>query len=168
MPAKRTLLIFLLLFLSLDFLCAQSSSDDPNMVSTVLDMSDFPQWAKDLRRVEVITFGSVPFAYFLSNFGVDVYRSAVNGWDTRYAPWPITSAGGIEQSKDEKIMTLGIAAGGAVLIAIVDYGIMRYKRSKLEKENRNLPDGTPIIIRRPLLEEEADEPEAEPEFLNGE
>ena len=161
-------LFAVLFFMLLSSLYSQTSTPDPNMVSSQFDMTDFPQWAKDLRRAEIITFGAFPFAYFFSNFAFDSYRWSNNSWDTRYAPWPITSAGGIEKSQDEKIMTLGIAAGSAIVIALVDYGIMRYKRNKLERENQNLPDGTPIIIRRPLLEEETVETEAEPELLNSE
>jgi len=170
MKKKLTFFCFftLLFFISLSALCAQASTPDPNMVSSEFDTTGFPQWAKDLRRFEIIAFGSFPFAYFFSNFAYNTYRWSNNEWDTRYAPWPITSAGGIEQTKDEKIVTLGIAAGGAVLIALVDYGIMRYKRSKLERENSQLPEGTPIIIRRPLLEEDAVNSEDRSEILNEE
>ena len=161
-------LFAILIIIPLSTLCAQASTPDPNMVSSQFDTTGFPQWAKDLRRFEIITFGAFPFAYFFSNFAYNTYRWSNNEWDTRYAPWPITSAGGIEQTKDEKMVTLGIAAGGAVLIALVDYGIMRYKRYKLERENSQLPEGTPIIIRRPLLEEDAVESEAMSEILNEE
>ena len=65
------------------------------------------------------------------------------------------SAGAIGQTQDERIMTIGLAAGGAIVIALVDYGIMRYKRSREQVEIRNLPEGTPIITRRPLYEEES-------------
>ena len=169
MKKNQVFLLALLFLILLSKLCAQTTSTtDPDMVSSQFDTTDFSQWAKDLRRAEIIAFGSFPFAYFFSNFIYDSYRWSNNGWDTRYAPWPITSAGGVGQTPDEKIMTLGIAAGGAILIALVDYGIMRYKRNKLERENSNLPEGTPIIIRTPLLEEEAVEQEAESEYLYGE
>jgi hypothetical protein len=124
--------------------------------SNQFNMSEFPLWAKDLRRAEIVAFGSFPFTYFFSNFGFDTYRLAIHGGNMRYAPWPFNSAGTIEQTQNEKLITLGIAAGGAVLVALIDYGIMRYKRNRLEREQANLPDGTPIIIRRPLYDEEAD------------
>jgi len=124
--------------------------------STGFDMTGFPLWAKDLRRAEIVAFGSFPLMYFFANFGVDTYRWSNHGSDMRYVPWPFNSAGTIEKTQNEKFMTLGIAAGGAVLAALIDYGIMRYKRSRLEKELESLPDGSPIIIRRPLYDEEAD------------
>jgi hypothetical protein len=151
----KTLLFFFLLlcFISPFGLNAQSSSTTGN---TQFDMTGFPLWAKDLRRGEIIAFGAFPFAYFFSNFGFDTYRFFSNGYDTRYAPWPFAPAAAIEQTQDEKFLTLGIAAGGAVVIALVDYAIMRYKRSKEQGEIRNLPEGTPIINRRPLYEDEDD------------
>lgn len=151
----------LLLMVSVFPLLAQDNQNDPNMVSAQFDMTGFPQWSKDLRRGEIVAFGSFPFAYFFANFGVDVYRSASNNWDSRYAPWPFTGAGAIDKTQDDKFFTIGAAVGGAVLIALVDYGIARYKRNRLERETRNLPDGTPIIIRKPLSAENSSGEESE-------
>ena len=149
--------LFAIMFLFFSFPAkAQTNNSDPAMASTQFDTSGFPLWAKDLRRAEIITFGSFPFAYFFSNFIYDTYRWSNNGWDTRYAPWPITSAGAVSQTQSEKIMTLGIAAGAAVLIALVDYGITRYKRHLLAKESSKTPEGTTVIVRRPLASEETD------------
>ena len=162
MKKRTALLLFLfILFVSVSVLHAQStSSSSSSMSSSQFDMTGFPQWAKDLRRAEIITFGSFPFAYFFTSFSFDTYRFATNGWDRRYAPWPIKSAGAIESSQNEKLMTIGIAAGVAVLIAVIDYGIVRHKRNRLEQESRNLPPGTPIIIRSPMNGETDESPES--------
>jgi hypothetical protein len=144
----RFFFLFLMFFAFLPGLYPQSSSGDA-MVSTQFDMTGFPQWTRDLRRAEIVAFGAFPFAYFFSNFGVDLYRCGVNGWDMKYAPWPAKGAGAIEQTKDEKIMTLGIAAGGAVCVALIDFGIEYFKRNRRERAG-TLPEGTPIINRRPL------------------
>ena len=143
----------LLCFVSSFALYAQSSSTTGNIQ---FDMTGFPLWAKDLRRGEIVAFGSFPFAYFFATFGFDTYRFFNNGFNTRYAPWPFTSSAAIEQTQDEKIITLSIAAGAAIVIALVDYAIVRYNRSKEQGELGNLPDGTPIIIRRPLYGDEDD------------
>ena len=148
------LLVLLVFFISLKPLWAQTSSSDSSMISYQFDMSSFPQWTRDLRRGEIVAFGSFPFMYFFSNFAIDIYRCANNGWDRRYAPWPFDSAGSIGKDQDERILTLGVAAGSAVVVALIDYGIERYKRSKREREIMELPEGTPIIIRRPLSGEE--------------
>lgn len=142
----------LLIFESLSVLHAQTqtTTNDPSMVSTQFDTTGFPQWAKDLRRGEIVAFGSFPFVYFFTNFGFDSYRWATHGQDISYAPWPFTGSGAVEKTQSEKVMTIGIAAGGAVIIALVDFGIELYKRNQREAQIRNLPKGTPIIVRKPL------------------
>jgi hypothetical protein len=145
--------VFLFFLAALSCLGAQSSGSPPTLPAVQFDTSEFPQWAKDLRRGEIVAFGSFPFTFFFATMSVDLYRSASHGWDRRYAPWPVKSAGSIDMTKDEQILTLGLAAGGAVLVALTDYAIVRYKRNRAEQRSRELPAGTPIIIRRPLNEE---------------
>jgi len=150
----KSFLFFLVLvcFVSSVGLQAQTSTT----TSTQFDTTDFPQWAKDLRRGEIVAFGSFPFAYLIANFAYDSYRLATNGWDMRYAPMPFNAPGTVEKNQSEMFATIWLAAGTAVAIALVDYAIMRYNRSREEREIRNLPEGTPIISRRPLWGDEAD------------
>jgi hypothetical protein len=155
----RNLFVFLFFLAALSCLNAQSSISQPALQATHFDTSEFPQWAKDLRRGEIVAFGSFPFAFFFATISIDLYRSATHGWDRRYAPWPAKPAGAIEMTQDEQFLTLGLAAGGAVVIALTDYAIVRYKRSKAEQRSRDLPAGTPIIIRKPLYEETEETPE---------
>jgi hypothetical protein len=150
-------------------LYAQTSSSTTTIMPSVeFDTSTFPQWAKDLRRAEIIAFGSFPFTIFMATMAMDTTRYFNNGQDIRYAPWPLRPAGGVEMNTNERLITIGAAAAGSIVISLVDYFIVQYKRNKTEKQNRNLPDGSPIIIRRPLsgpapgAEVEA-EPQAEAE-----
>jgi hypothetical protein len=149
----KNFFVFCFFLAALSCLSAQSSSSQSTIPATQFDTSEFPQWAKDLRRGEIVAFGSFPFAFFFATISMDLYRSATHGWDRRYAPWPAKPAGSIDMTQDEQLLTLGLAAGGAVLIALTDYAIVRYKRSKAEQRSRELPAGTPIIIRKPLYEE---------------
>jgi hypothetical protein len=155
----KNLFVFLFFSAALSSLSAQSSASQPVLPAVQFDTSEFPQWAKDLRRGEIVAFGSFPFAFFFATISMDLYRSATHGWDRRYAPWPVKPAGSIDMTKDEQLLTLGLAAGGAVAIALTDYAIVRYRRSKAEQRARELPAGTPIIIRRPLDEEAPEETE---------
>ena len=154
MSVKKNLVFSVLLFLSLSGLWAQSTISDSSMVSTQFDMTGFPQWTRDLRRAEIIAFGSFPFMYFFTNLSYDTYRFATHNWDRRYAPWPMKGAGAVETSQREKLAVIGIAAGGAVLVALIDFTIVKVKRNRAEKEIRNLPPGSPIIIQKPLYADE--------------
>ena len=158
---KKPLWLLLFFLVSLSVLPAQTSATDPNMVSTQFDMTGFPQWTRDLRRGTIVAFGAFPFMYFFSSFGVDTYRlfTEGNGTDFRYAPWPLDSfatGGAIPKNDDQKLITIGIAVGSSILIALIDYGIERHKRTVKKRETMNYPEGTPIIIRKPLNEGEAE------------
>ena len=147
--------VFVFLFVLVCFvfspnLMAQSSE------TTHFDMSGFPQWARDLRRWEIITFGAFPFAYFFANFGFDTYRMATNGWDRRFAPWPFNASATVEKTQSEMFMTIGLAAGTSILIALADYGIMRLRRNRLARESLSLPEGSTVIIQRSMSDDETD------------
>lgn len=146
---KKVLFFFLVFFPLYSTVYAQTSTATI-IPAKEFDTSAFPQWAKDLRRAEIVAFGSFPFTIFMATFAMDTTRYFNNGQDIRYAPWPLRPAGGVEMNTDERLITIGAAAAGSVLISLVDYFIVQYKRNKIEKQNQNLPDGSPIIIRRPL------------------
>ncbi len=127
--------------------------------TTVFDTTGFPQWVKDLRRWEIVAFGSIPFTMLTATFSMDMYRwSKANNFDfseegRRYAPWPLKSAGGVAMESSEMEKTLIIAASLSVAIAITDQIIVQVKRYKARKRAEALPAGTTIIDRRPLPEE---------------
>jgi hypothetical protein len=144
---------FIFLFV---FICFVSSPVLSASDGTHFDMSGFPRWAQDLRRGEIIAFGAFPFAYFFSNWAFDFYRYANHDWDRRYAPFPLAAPGSIGKTQSEMISTLWIAAGVSVVFALVDHGIMRARRNRIERDARSLPEGAPIIIRRSMYEDETD------------
>ena len=150
---KKKLACFLLFIFLLSIGTSSAQTVSADMGSSFFDMSGFPQWARDLRRGEIIAFGAFPFAYFFANFGYDAFRWSNNGWDNRYAPWPLNTAGTVEKSQEEQLTTIGLAAGTAIVIALVDYGIIRSRRRRLERQRMELPIEAPIIIRTPLSEE---------------
>ena len=140
--------LIVIYFSTASWLPAQTASDTTTNIA--FDMTDFPLWAKDLRRAEIIAFGSYPFAYFLSNFAFDFYRSQQHGWDRRYMPSPFTSAGGIGKTQEEQISTIFVAAGVSVAVALIDHLIMRHKRKLLEIEKSKIQEVPPVIIQKPL------------------
>jgi len=118
-------LLFLLYFSSAGSLSAQTTTQ--GTATGHFDMTGFPQWTKDLRRAEIVAFGSFPFMYLFTSAGVGL----------------------VGQAQNQTSRTIAIAAGGSVLLAIVDFGIERGKRSAREREARRIPEGEPIIIRTP-------------------
>ena len=141
--------ITLLLLLATLAVNLQAQSDQNGF-----DIKKSPQWVQDLRRWEIITFGSFPFAMLTATFWMDTYRFAGKGWnDYRYAPWPFKSAGAIAMEQHEQELTITIAVSLSVAIAIADYIIVRVKREKARKRAEALPSGTLIITREPLTKE---------------
>ncbi|MDR1212005.1 MAG: hypothetical protein LBK40_07230 [Spirochaetaceae bacterium] len=120
--------------------------------------SEFPLWARDLRRAEIITFGAVPFTMFFSIFAVDSYRWATHDRDLRYAPWPFKAAGAVGMSERQQLFCFGAAIAGAMTIALADHLILRAQRSREARRIEELPPGDPIIIRR-IPPEEGEKPE---------
>jgi hypothetical protein len=89
-----------------------------------------PLWLKDLRRAEIVAFGSFPLTIFWTSFFLDLYRTSSHGWDNRYAPWPFKGAGAVSMTNQEIAMMFAIAISSSVIIAVVDHFILRYRRSR--------------------------------------
>ncbi|MDR1985435.1 MAG: hypothetical protein LBP88_00495 [Treponema sp.] len=133
---------------------AQTTTTPAQQATAAFDTTGFPQWVKDLRRGEIIAFGSFPFAMLFATTLVDTYRSGTHNWDTRYAPWPVKAAGAVDMTKDEQILTITVAATSSAAIALIDFFIQHYKRTKQAKKLKELPAAeVPIIIRKPLAQE---------------
>ncbi|MDR2392581.1 MAG: hypothetical protein LBD93_00245 [Treponema sp.] len=143
---------------------AQTSTSTTEQGTGAFDTSTFPQWVKDLRRGEIIAFGAFPFTMLFTLTMVDLYRSATHDWDTRYAPWPVKSAGAVDMTRDEQILTLTVAAASSAVIALIDFFIVHHKRAKEAQKLKQFPEAVPIILRKPLAQEnlEAAPPEEEP------
>jgi hypothetical protein len=127
----------------------------------------FPQWARDLRRAEIVAFGVFPFAMFFSIMGMDLYRSAAHNWDSRYYPWPLKPPGAVAMDTDQRLLTLGIASAGSLVFALADHIIVRVKRARAEKQRLDLPEGELIILRKPWPSGEAADDDAGGEAGSG-
>jgi len=152
---KQAVIFFLLLAAPAFLVPAQTNTNN-----NFFDLSGAPQWARDLRRWEIVAFGTIPFAMFTATFGMDMYRwNEANGMDfsdegRRYAPWPLKSAGAIAMESQEMEKTLIIAASLCVSVAFADLIITQIKRAKARKRAEALPHNATTINRRPLFEEE--------------
>jgi hypothetical protein len=130
--------------------------------SSQFDTSDFPLWGKDLRRAEIIAFGTFPFTMFTATFFMDTWRTSNHDWDTRYAPWPFKTAGAIEMTGQEHEITLAAAGIASLTLALTDFIIVQVKRYKARQRVLRLPAGSPIIIKRPWPENAAEEERGPP------
>jgi hypothetical protein len=141
--------IFVFSQVSAPRLSAQSSSAaaaTPNE-----DAVAWPQFAKDLRRFDVVTFGLFPFAYLVTSIGYDLMRSAQHGWDSAYYPWPVkgSASWGSEDYRN-------VIIGSAVLslsVAAIDLVIILIKRRAAEEKEEARSRPQTDIRRSPLYEE---------------
>jgi hypothetical protein len=140
----------LLLFLAvLPCVDAQSSTAVPSGEEKI----EWPQFAQDLRRFDVVSFGLYPFAYLVTSIGYDLMRSAQHGWDSAYYPWPLNEGGAGWTSEDYLNVIIG-AAVVSLTVAAIDTAIVWVKRraagrreearSRPETEIRNTPLYAPL------------------------
>ena len=116
-----------------------------------------PLWLRDIRRWEIVTFGSFPFTMFFTTIGMDIYRwekdSGMDWGQRQFAPWPLKSAGAVAMTDEEQRNTILMAAGLSVTIAIVDHFLERGRRQKERRRAEVIPSGTIVITRTPPVEE---------------
>ncbi|MCG8452417.1 MAG: hypothetical protein MI717_04450 [Spirochaetales bacterium] len=109
-------------------LYSQALPPQESIVPEDYEWDEFPQWAWDLRRFEVVSVGTFPLAFFLGSLVYDFSIFAQNNFDPAY------SLGSQRSSRDIAIIT-GTAAGLSLAVATTDLIITLVKRSK-EDENR--------------------------------
>jgi len=152
MPAsKRALFFFVIVMLVFESLplAAQTASAGTESTS---NLYQFPQWSKDLRRAEIVGFGTIPFSWLVTTTFMDLSRTIAHNGDQRYWPWPLKPAGAATMSSDEFIMSIGIAFGVSAVIALLDYYINTGKRNRTEQEKIQNAPREPVIIRVPATE----------------
>lgn len=120
---------------------AQSAADETPEPYTE---EEFPKWARDLRRAEIIAIGSFPFTLFFTNFAYDTYRFAANGFDPAYRPWPFRGPNSAGFTKGERIGVLVASLSLSVVIATVDYFLGRAE-AKRETARRPVPEAAPAV-----------------------
>jgi hypothetical protein len=82
---------------------------------------EFPKWMQDLWRGGVIFVGSIPFTFFFTFEGYDVYRYVSSGLDPLMVPWPLRPASEIVYDDDEKFWLIVTALSASLLVSVADY-----------------------------------------------
>lgn len=124
--------------------------------SSKYDDINFPQWAKDLRRTEIITFGSLPFVTLWTTVGYSLYEYGEfrNPLDK--------NTGGFTEDDQWKIIKL--SAASCVALGLFDLTVNLIMRARKESHLRHIRELQPYTItpskdiEPPVLDlEESDE-----------
>jgi len=129
---KRSLVLFLavaLVLLSGERLSAQSSSDRASIPEAApYEDDEFPQWALDLRRAEIVALGSLPISLLASRLLYAVARFAYKSIElgtaaTLYLPPSIAPPGAVPLSREESAWVVVGALSISSIIAVIDYAL---------------------------------------------
>lgn len=125
--------------------------------STSYDDISFPLWTKDLRRTEIITFGSLPF---VTIWTTAAYSLAVKG--TFHNPLDKSTSGFTEEDQ-KKIIT--IAGGTSLCLGLADLAINLIARSVKKSKQKKAFQPIQVI---PLSQLDKEEPPGNPPLLEKE
>lgn len=98
-----------------------AAAADPSRAPTPYRREEFPQWAWDLRRAEIVTIGSFPITMILTGFTYELARFAFSEFDQRNAPWFLRTAAGERFNEGERIGMILTAGALSVIIGVVDH-----------------------------------------------
>ena len=113
---------------------------------------EFPQFMKDLRRAEIISFGALPFVTLSSTIVYSGVRYWQHGFDSDYFPNPFAKASASNgYSTGEQAGILLTSAGISVGIGLTDLliSVIRRKAAKKKLERK---EKAPIVVT-PIAED---------------
>ncbi|MDR2509687.1 MAG: hypothetical protein LBC77_03470 [Spirochaetaceae bacterium] len=147
---KQLFLFLLAMLLAGTSLFAQNTPQKQDEAKTIT----FPQWAKDLRRADIIMFGVFPFAWLVSSTIVDLQRSSAQGWsNSNYYPWPATGPNPVPWTNEDYINSIWIASAVALSVVLIDFAIIQIKRSASAARARAYKPDAAVIRRIPMTED---------------
>ena len=87
---------------------------------------EFPAWALDLRRAEIVFFGSLPFTLFFTFEAYDLGQFIASGFDPLEAPWPLRAGSeiGAGYTPAEKGWLIASALTVSLGVAVADFLIV--------------------------------------------
>ncbi|MFP4431291.1 MAG: hypothetical protein ACLFPV_08585 [Spirochaetaceae bacterium] len=99
---------------------------------------EFPGWARDLRRGEIIALGVFPVSLILTQLTYDLVRFGVKSaqageFEREAAPWFFAPPGVQRFSQEEKETILITSAVVSVVFALADYALGRRERRNSEE-----------------------------------
>lgn len=154
---KKFFLSLVSILLIFSFLPQGAFADSSS--STNYDDIEFPQWVKDLRRTEIITFGSLPFVTLWTILGYSLYQYGEfrNPLDKSTDSF----------TEEDQWNIIKISAATCLALGLTDLTINLVTRARKESILRKQRENQPFTIT-PLsqippkrLEDETDEEAAE-------
>jgi hypothetical protein len=87
---------------------------------------EFPAWANDFRRAEIVFFGSLPFSLFFTFEAYDLGHFITSGFDPLEAPWPFRAGSeiGAGYTPAEKGWLIASALTVSLGVAVADFLIV--------------------------------------------
>ncbi len=119
---KKILSIIILIFFFSMFLFSEDKAD-----YVPYEASEFPQWALDMRRFEVIFFGTIPFSIFYASIGYSMYTYASHNWAIEYAPALFGNKTPPKLTNDQKLEVLAVSLSISTAAALIDYFLGKLK-----------------------------------------
>ncbi len=148
---KKKIFAFLtIIFFSFN-LYAQSSSSSSSTNPKEYSENEFPQWTKDLRRAEIITFGSLPFVTLGVSVAYGSYLYFTNQIDSFPNPLDKSTS---SYTQDQQLKIVGISLGVSAVFGLTDFIVNLIKNNKKTQEI-NLNEQQKNIIVVPINENEA-------------
>lgn len=134
--SKKTVVCvtFLIFFISIFAQVPLFAQSKENTTAVPYGPAEFPYWLKNIRRSEIITFGSLPFVTLLSSMSYDLYRYTTNDFSTEYRPWPFKKkAVAIPLTEEEQKNIFLASLGISFCFALIDFSVQTIKDHKNQK-----------------------------------
>jgi len=130
--ARAVLLVALAAFLAL---APAPAAAEEEHVPVPYAPEEFPAWARDLRRAEIVFFGSLPFSFFFTFEAYDTGKFVASGFDPLQAPWPMRSGAEIaaSYSTEEKAWLIASALTVSAAVAVVDYLLVHRRPTREDR-----------------------------------
>ncbi len=141
-------LFFILMLMSISLhpvFASSESGTDPEPYDT----DELPEWAMDLRRFEIVSFGAVPFVTIGTTLVYGAYLKSIGEIDSMPNPLNKDSDSLSEQQQKKLFfISLGVGAG----IGVTDFVINFIERQIKKSRNRKIIDSSEQIIVIPYGE----------------
>jgi len=130
-------LLFCILFLLPNNSFAQEKNKEDTHEPVPYTKEEFPKWMRDLRRAEIIFFGSIPFTMLAARVGYGTYRYYTNNRQSGYEPWPLQQEETkVPMNKEEKHEVLAVTVGLSLIMASVDFLLGKIEECSEQAENK--------------------------------